>query len=799
MRPLGDFASGHCGWILGAWLVLAAGMSFLVPSADPATSESVTYLPLDAPSRQAVEEISKRFPALAGLSEAVLVFERKNADLTPQDLAAVESIAQRISRPFAGDPRDLDLRGLHVRSPRSIPLKRNPLLSPPGPGGQAAIVIVEVPANFVTIHSSLVVRHIRAILRETDLPNGLEAAVTGSSGYGADYALAVETSNRRTSLVTVIAVLLILLVVYRAPLAALVPLAAVSLAAAIALKLLDIFTFLGMHSGTAERIFVFVLLYGAGTDYSLLLISRYRECLHESMAPRPAVAAALKSTLPAILASGITNTCGMLILCTARFQIFRTTGPTVAMALALITLASLTLVPAMLALFGRAVFWKPQDRWFGLRHRPPRREHPFIITEPPPAPRDPAGESPFWRRMSVLVTVRPVRVLAVSLVLLGVPAVFGAQNRWVYDQLTALGPHYDAVRGMEIVKRHWGIGQLGPVTILVQADRPLEPGAWADASRALTEGLRQLPDVQDVRSLSRPVGGAHDALSEPATAAESSGGILNGIVGWHRDLFYRLAAQQEYVSGDRTAMRVVVVLRSAALTRESMATVEALRQAASGLAQKAVPSSAILVGGATAEVNDLRAITTADFHRIAVLTVALIFVILLVLLRRAVLALFMAACTLLSYFAVLGLARWVFVVLLGAEGLDWKVEVFLFIVMVAVGVDYSIFLGARLVEETRASRRNQVESGPAGLRRDKPGTTSSGVSAAIRRAVVHTGPVISSCGVIMAATLGSLMTGDLALLHQLGFALALGMLLDTFVVRPLLVPSFAVVLGRRRR
>jgi putative drug exporter of the RND superfamily len=125
----------------------------------------------------------------------------------------------------------------------------------------------------------------------------------------------------------------------------------------------------------------------------------------------------------------------------------------------------------------------------------------------------------------------------------------------------------------------------------------------------------------------------------------------------------------------------------------------------------------------------------------------------------------------LSYLAALGLSYGVFAGLLGQEGLDWKVQLFLFVVMVAVGVDYSIFLTARLKQEMRRAEGLQ----------------------AVREAVIHTGPVISSCGVIMAATLGSPMAGDLKLLHQLGFAMAAGMLMDTFIVRPLLLPSFAAL------
>ena len=152
---------------------------------------------------------------------------------------------------------------------------------------------------------------------------------------------------------------------------------------------------------------------------------------------------------------------------------------------------------------------------------------------------------------------------------------------------------------------------------------------------------------------------------------------------------------------------------------------------------------------------------------------AVIFVIVLVLLRDALLSAFMIAATVLSYVATLGLTYWTFAAL-GHDGLGWEVQVFLFIVMVAVGQDYNIFFTVRLAQESE--RLAPVQ--------------------ATEQALIHTGRVISSCGLIMAATLGSMMAGDVRMLQQLGFALALGMLIDTFVIRPLLLPSFIVLTQR---
>jgi RND superfamily putative drug exporter len=188
----------------------------------------------------------------------------------------------------------------------------------------------------------------------------------------------------------------------------------------------------------------------------------------------------------------------------------------------------------------------------------------------------------------------------------------------------------------------------------------------------------------------------------------------------------------------------------------------------------------VYLAGATAEMIDTRDVTQSDFHLIVVLVLGVILAIMLVLMREPVLSAFMVVSTVASYFATLGLCHWLLVNLpplvglAGYSGLDWKVQIFLFVVMVAVGQDYNIFLAGRLMQEARHL--------PARL--------------AAEQAVIHTGPVISSAGLIMAATLGSLMAGNLALLKQLGFALALGMLIDTFIVRPLLLPAFASLTGR---
>jgi len=732
--------------VLAVWLAGTAALAVFGPGIDPSANEQTSFLPADSPHSQAVAAMRREFPASSGLSEAVVVFERRNGPLTAADLAVIEDVAGRIARPGRIAGAD-DLAGIRVRSPGSFVLQANPLKSPPSADGQAALTIVSIPANFITMRSDRVVDHIYEVLGSVALPEGLAVAVTGSSGFGHDYADAAEDSHRKTLIVTLIAVVMILLVVYRAPAAALVPLTAISLAALVAMKVLAVGQYLGMQVGTAEKIFVIVLLYGAGTDYSLFYISRFREFLGEGLASAPAAARALDATFPAILASAGTDTAGLLMLCFADYGIFRTTGPAVAAALVVALLAATTVVPAMVAVGGARLFWPA---------RPDAKATKTFAL----------GGKRLWPRVARLVAARPATVLVVALIVLAVPTLRGARLTWVYDTLTALRTNREAAVGnaavgIEAAKRHWPAGEIAPVQVMIECSRPRSEDQWRRFVERLTGRFTRIEGVRTVRSLTQPLGGQCKSLA--AALIERLG---------------RAKISAEYLSQDMRATRLVVVLDSPAFSLAAMESVKRVRGAAQKeLAAGETPLASgarVYIAGATAEMIDTRSVTQSDFYRIAALSLAVIFVMVVVLLRDAILSAFMVASTVLSYFATLGVSYWFFVGLLGQQGLDWKVEVFLFVVMVAVGVDYNIFLSSRLCQEARRL--------PAKL--------------ATARAVIHTGPVISSCGVIMAATLGSLMAGDLELLRQLGFALACGMLIDTFLVRPLLLPAFVVLTGR---
>ncbi|MBI5726117.1 MAG: MMPL family transporter [Planctomycetes bacterium] len=743
--------------VLILWIILACALMFLAPVPDPARTERVSFLPPDCPSRIALEAMQQCFTGSSGNSEAAVIFERIDGKLTPADRAKIEEVAQAIGRPdqkaSAGD-----LAGTNVRSPASVEIKlpftgrelvANPMVSK---SGQAAIVMVSTPFTFITNRSARVVEHIRNVLDRSSLPAGLKAAISGSAGFGYDYANATKHSHDRTLWVTVLAVVVILLLVYRAPLAAAVPLAAISMAAIVVMKLLDLLQGFGMHTGTAERIFVIVLLYGSGTDYSLLLVSRCREFLDAGEPASSAAGKAFDFTLPAIMTAAGTNVAGLFMIYFAKFGIFSTTGLAVAMALVLAFLAAVMIVPAGLAILGPAVFW-------------PGRRRSIII------PRDGTdigiGGRNFWRGMAKAVTARPGLILIVTVAALALPAWRGANQVFVYDALADVKPTYvggigNAAAGIEIVSRHWPVGELSPVNILVR--RPPVAGAaqpsardWQELSARLTESLLGCDAVEDVRSLTSPLGKGLTGAGKLAVMTLGDAKVA-----------------QTYLSPKLDGMRLYAMLKWKPLTNRSLAAVGQIRDTVhKTLAGR--PDMEVHITGASAEMIDIKNVTHRDFQLVVVLTLTAVLGVILVLFRRPVLCAVMVASTVLGYLATLGITYWCFISLGGAGGLDWKVEVFVFVALVAVGVDYNIFLVARLIQESK----------------------ENGTDEAIRRALVRTGPVISSCGLIMAATLGSLAAGELPLLKQLGAAFAVGMLIDTFIIRPLILPAFASLLGKR--
>ncbi len=732
---LGASVARHpLAWVVG-WIVFAIGLAFCAPDmGELIRSEPDTLLPVKAPSNQAFEFLLKAFPQSASRSQVIVVVSRPSG-LSAADRAYMKGLTQRLveesnHRSKQHTPADT----WRVVSSDIQPFLAGKLISR---DKQIGLIVVNLSVNFVTMRAKQSVETVER-LAQMEVPKGLDVVVTGSAGVGRDYTMVARAALDRTMWVTILAVMLILAIVYRSPLAAMVPLFSIGLSVFGAFKVLNLLAWAGWSVSSIERMFTVVLLFGAGTDYALFWIARYRE---ELIGHADAVAAASRTMVavgPAIVASAGTIIFGLTMLVASEFVLSHNSGEVLGPVVALSTAASMTLVPALAVLMGGKLFW------------PGRLSAKGII-----------GQQNLWPRLASMVVARPWAVLLAGGVCLGIPIWNSVGMKFRYDTIAELPLSCPSTRGANLAQAHFPPGEAYVTTLVVRHPSLKEEKAGKALSDRLTPLLRQVGTTSDVRSLSEPLGMVPEIREQ---------GRMVAMVGGRR-------LTQEYVSPDTQSVRFDVVIRSQPFVEESFDTVAHLEQQAVRTAEELFGGKAtVLSSGLTPYMIDIKSYSLTDHRRVTILVVAVILVIVYLLTRDAPLSIFMLAATLVTYLATLGLCEWVFTGLLGWAGVDWKAKLFLFVIIVAVGQDYNIFLVTRLFQE--------------GARFE--------LSESVERAIVRTGSIISSCGVIMAATLGSLMASGLKLMEQLGFAMSAGILIDTFVVRPLLIPAFHLLRVRLR-
>ncbi len=770
--------------ILLAWGAAIAVLWVLAPKWESINQDDdVRFFPPGSPSVIGAEMLQRGFPADAESCNAVIIVERPDGKLNDADYAFIREVTRRLrsligteamtSEGMAGKDKIAKVTDYRepVVGPRLIGNARD------GPG-QVALTSVSIRSTYVSKQTRLAVDRIEEVLKNlSSIPEGLTRKplggvptlpVTGSALVGHDTNQALTTSMHATTTATIALVVVILLIVYKSPLLALTPLVTIALSVLVSLKALAALTRVpGLHFQvmTVTQIFVIVVLFGAGTDYCLFLIARYREELARGRPGDEALSEAIRQVGGALLASAGTVIVGLGMLSFSSFAKISYTGPAIALSLAIALLATLTLTPVLLHWLRAAVFWPyPAPRHH--RDRDPEEES--------------QSEAPlynFWLTVADAVVRRPGLILSLSLAALLPFVALGATTRANFGQLTDLKPDQPSIEGTRIISRYFPVGELGRTTVLVRDPKlDFRTPAGRDAVADLSRRLAALKDVAEVRSVSQPLGP-----------------LKEGPGAWRQQLFFmaiRPQVDDRYVSTDPKLDRadlghitkVDVAFKTDPFSEESLDTLEEVRRTVHETLAPGRPLAGAATGlaGATVMIRDLKAAITHDQHRMYILVTLGVYSILVLLLRRPGICLYLMATVVVGYLASLGISELVFRALhSGPEpwvGLDWKVSFFLFVILMAVGEDYNILLMARVLEEER----------------DHPPIEAT------RRAIAHTGGIISSCGLIMACTFGSMLTGSLLSLQQLGFALGLGVMLDTFVVRPVLVPAFVVLLHRHR-
>jgi RND superfamily putative drug exporter len=916
-----------------AWLAAAVFFGFFGPSlSQVGSADETSFLPKDSPSLAAREAIAAAFPADSAPSQALIVFERPGG-LTDADRAAIEGLRDFIEGP--GHPTDLKAYVTAEHTPSLASMYRSS-------DGVIELARVDLSSAPFLPATNRAVDAVRAHLAEPGvLPVGLSAMVTGQAGIGRDYLKAIQDATDRTTIATIILVVVVLLVIYRAPMAAAVPLLTIGAAFLVARGLLGFLAQGGWRLSSVLDSFVVVLVFGVGTDYTIFLISRFREEL-----TRHKRADAIRATVgrigAVIAASAATVIVGLGSMIVASFGMIQTTGPALAIAIFVALLAGLTLAPSLLAIFGRRLFWPLHEQTREAR----------------------ADDQGFWATVGRRITERPGLIAGLVLVVLMVPLFTLPGLKQSFDVLDELPAGAESREGFQTLAAHLGSGQLLPLTVLVKV-----PGGDMSSSAAMAqiEALRAriaaMPGVGKVRSLVDPTGeGKVDDLVKPAielgvmadgfrkppssdinvqlsdaslagirstqayvkglpgvssavsgstalTGAEAdlttleqglltareqalvanqlraiadqikaaSGGAtpidaaaqiamlkayldelgtaqpavtsleayrnaqaavaslavqidpvtglallssLQQLADWFdaqpapvylvpksipasaesiaasqamaaararlpaeldelatafgpNDLYAPPELVAAYVSADGDVTRMYVTTADQPYSTSAFDTVREMRPLLDESAPSFGSGAQAYLGGATAEFSDVQSTISKDFVRVAIITIVGILLVLILLLRAVVAPIYLVLTVLLSYSMSLSLSVFVLMHVFGHPGINYFIPLMVFVLLVALGSDYNIFLMARVREE----------SYHRGLR---PG---------IRVASARTGTVITSAGLILAGTFGSLVTSPLQLLFQVGFCVALGVLVDTFIVRSMLVPSITALVG----
>ncbi|MEV1332666.1 MMPL family transporter [Micromonospora costi] len=665
-----------------AWLVVGAVAGpFSGRLGDVATNDNAAFLPADAEATRA-QELSQRFVGRQTIP-ALVVYERRTG-LTEPDRQKVAADAAR----FAQVPG--------VVAPLPPPI--------PSADGQALQVVVPID-DAEGERIGTVVERLRDITGEGG--GGLTVDIAGPAGLLADLIEVFGGIEGSLLLVTLGVVLVILLVVYRSPVLWIFPLLAAGMSYALAALFVyvladaDVVTLNGQAQGILT-----VLVFGAGTDYALLLVARYREELHRHDTAWGAMRTAWRGAAPAIVASGGTVILSLLCLLLSSLNSNRALGPVAAVGIAATLLVMLTFLPALLVLGGRWAFWPRRPRY-------DRAE--------------PTAEHGIWARIAGFVARRGRPVWVATAVLLGALALGLTQlDTATLGQSDLFTKRTDSVAGQEVIARHYPAGIGSPAMIIVNEQ----------AVRQVTEAAQGVRGVAAVRPLSRQGDGGAGPAGPPL--------VVDGKV--------ELEATLTDPPDSDGAERTVRELRTAV---------------------HRVPGADAVVGGFTAINVDTSAAAERDQNVIIPVVLAVIAVILALLLRALVAPVLLIVTVLLSFAATLGLCGLLFRYAFDFPGVDASFPLFAFVFLVALGIDYNIFLMSRVREES--------------VRR--------GTRAGVLAGLAVTGGVITSAGIVLAATFSALAVLPLVVLVELGTAVAVGVLIDTIIVRSLLVPALAYDIG----
>lgn len=665
--------TGNRSWVLALLVTVLAGLVMASVPHNTAAEQSPVVLPPNAESARA-EVLRAQFPGGDRVPVILVITRADDAVLSAADRDTTEQARQRMLAVVAPGDR--------------VPVPPVVLSA----DGKAVLAPVSLTSKLSGFALGDAVQKLRTAAT-SGLPSNLCAQLTGGPVFGADIANAFTNANITLLVVTALVVALLLILTYRSPILWLVPLIVIGLADRVAAVVGGAMAQAaglaadGMTSGITS-----VLVFGAGTNYALLLISRYREELGRTSDHRGALRAAVRHAGPAIVASNATVVLALLMLLLASSPSTRSLGVQAATALVVAAVFVLILLPPLLGLLGVRLFWP-------------------LIPRPGNPPLTTTG---VWHRVADTVARYPVRVGLAAIALLAILTTGLFATPFGLTQTQQFRVHAESVTGYQTVAAHFPGGSSDPTQVIAATDHS------ANVAAAITA----VPGV---------------------VSTTTTGQSARGLTQWS------------------------VVIDAAPASQRAFDTISALRNSV-----RTVDPGAV-VGGADAQTLDARQAARRDRMVVIPAILAMVLLVLYALLRAVLAPLILVAVTVLSAFAALGAGGWASVHIIGFAALDNTTPLFALLFLIALGVDYTIFLVTRAREET----------------------PQHGTRDGIVRAVAATGAVITSAGIVLAAVFCVLGVLPLIVLTQLGIIVGLGILVDTFVVRTLVIPAVFTLIGPR--
>ena len=678
-------------WLtLSAWLLFAVLLAVFAPSAKDYEVTSIESLPEDVQSVIAQEKIDEHFGKEEDIP-ALLVFEAENNQVDWQELA---NVIRAI--------RDSEVEGL-----KSIP----PLSEMP-PQAAASFLSEDqstalIPMAFdQSMENAELVEEKETIHEIVADETSMSLYVTGPAGISTDTLDLFSRADVVLILSTVGLILVLLIIIYRSPLLALIPLLAAGFVYFVTLQLLGIFGALGLDYSNQTISIMSILLFAATVDYSLFVFSRFREELKTHENKHAAMQATMSALGLPLFISGGTVLAAMLVLFFARLGDYQNFAPSFATTMLVIIISSLTLIPSLFALFGRRSFW------------------PKV----PNVGDDNIKPNSFWHKVGKGVPKKPGVSVVATLIVMGIAASNLMNLEYDFNLLNSFPDDMESKEGFELIEEKFASGDLAPTTVLFEGN---EKASEEDLQK-LSDALSNIDNVQSVDLLGTTEGNRAARFTLTFTGNP-----------------YEKAAMDQL---------------------ETMVDQEQTYVEAAGL------KGDLYFAGETAAQVDDRALNFRDFFVIAIIETLLILGMLMFLTKSFKRAFIMMATNLISFVAAIGAGIFLTELFFDIGTISNRVPLYAFVFLVALGIDYSIMLVSRYMEEQeRLDTRDAVHT-----------------------AIAHTGGVISSAGLLLAATFAVLMTQPVQLLFVFGFIVAVGILIDTFIIRGVLLPGLLVLFDKKK-